>query len=448
MTQVRPIQVTGAGTSEPADGQSPDRRAVIQLPKRILRGSNVARMALPPLVEPSASLPTPEIERYARHVLIPDMGMEGQRRLRNARVMVVGAGGLGSPALMYLAAAGVGTIGVADADVVELSNLQRQVVHGVADVGLLKTESAARRLASVNPFVQVVRHDVRIDAANALEIIADYDLVVDATDNFPTRYLLSDACVLLGKPDVWGSIYRFDGQTSIWWARHGPCYRCVFPEPPPPGLVPSCAEGGVLGVLCAAIGSVQATEAVKLIVGIGDPLVGRVMVHDALRQSWDTLVVRKNPDCAVCGESPTVTVLADYEELCQVTSEAVAGSPTAPVPAAGGGVVPEVSALELADLISGRGSAPGVFLVDVRGAQERTIAGIPGSRHIHLDAFRSGQAARQIPSGRPVVIFCRAGARSAEATRILIEAGHQDVRSLRGGVMAWVRDVDPAQPRY
>ena len=220
---------------------------------------------------------TEEVERYARHVLIPDVGMEGQRRLNNARVLVVGAGGLGSPALMYLAAAGVGTIGVVDDDLVEMSNLQRQVVHGVADVGRLKSESAAETLASLNPMVQVVRHDVRIDSTNALEIIADYDLVLDGTDNFPTRYLLNDACVLLGKPDVWGSIFRFDGQASVWWARHGPCYRCVFPEPPPPGLVPSCAEGGVLGLLCAAIGSIQAAEAVKLIVGIGDPLIGRLM---------------------------------------------------------------------------------------------------------------------------------------------------------------------------
>ena len=253
-----------------------------RLAQRILPGSNLARMALPPLVEPSAPLTAEEIERYARHILIPDVGMDGQRRLRNARVLVVGAGGLGSPALMYLAAAGVGTIGIVDDDVVEPSNLARQVVHGAGDVGRPKTESAARSLASVNPLVHVVRHDVRIDSANALEIIAGYDLVLDGADNFATRYLLNDACVMLGKPDVWGSVLRFDGQTSIWWARHGPCYRCVFPEPPPPGLVPSCAEGGVLGVLCAAIGSVQAAEAVKLILGIGQPLVGRVMVPPAI----------------------------------------------------------------------------------------------------------------------------------------------------------------------
>jgi sulfur-carrier protein adenylyltransferase/sulfurtransferase len=397
-------------------------------------------MALPPLVEPAALLSTEEVERYARHVLIPDVGMKGQRRLKNARVLVVGAGGLGSPALIYLAAAGVGTIGVADADVVERSNLQRQVVHGVANVGRLKSESAAQTLASINPLVQVVRHDVRMDSTNALEIIADYDLVLDGTDNFPTRYLLNDACALLGKPDIWGSIYRFDGQVSVWWARHGPCYRCVFPEPPPPGLVPSCAEGGVLGVLCAAIGSVQATEAVKLIVGIGDPLVGRLMVHDALRQSWDALTVRKDPDCAVCGESPRVTELVDYQGFC--------GIPGGSVPAPAGSAVPVISARELADLLSGTVASSGVLLVDVRGSDERSIASIPGAQAIHLDEFRSGAAVLQIPFDRPVVIHCKVGGRSEEASRILIEAGHPDVRSLEGGVLAWVRDVDPSQPSY
>ena len=385
---------------------------------------------------------TQEVERYARHVLIPDVGMEGQRRLKNARVLVVGAGGLGSPALVYLAAAGVGTIGVVDADVVELSNLQRQVVHGVADVGRSKSESAAETLASVNPLVRVVRHDVRIDSTNALEIIADYDLVLDGTDNFPTRYLLNDACVLLGKPDVWGSIYRFDGQVSVWWAQHGPCYRCVFPEPPPPGLVPSCAEGGVLGVLCASIGSIQAAEALKLIVGIGDPLIGRLMVHDALRQSWDVLTVRKDPDCAVCGESPTVTELVDYQDFCGIPG----GSATA-----GTGAVPLISVRELADLLSGSnssGASSGVLLVDVRGSEEQAIASIPGAQAIHLDEFRSGTAVLRIPFDHPVVIHCKVGSRSEEAARILIEAGHPDVRSLEGGVLAWVREIDPAQPSY
>ena len=408
--------------------------------KQILLGGNLDIMAFPPLVEPSAPLSTREVERYARHVLIPEVGMEGQRRLKNARVLVVGAGGLGSPALMYLAAAGVGTIGVVDDDVVELSNLQRQVVHGVADIGRMKSESAQETLESVNPLVQVVRHNVRIDSTNALEIIAGYDLVLDGTDNFPTRYLINDACVLLGKPDIWGSIYRFDGQASIWWRNHGPCYRCVFPEPPPPGQVPSCAEGGVLGILCAAIGSVQAAEAVKLIVGIGEPLVGRLVVHDGLRQSWDTLTVRQDPDCAVCGESPTVTELVDYQDFC--------GMPGGSTPAPEAGTAPLISARELADLLAGNGAASGLLLVDVRGSDERSIASIPGARAIHLDEFRSGAAASQIPFDAPVVIHCKVGGRSQEAARILIEAGHRDVRSLDGGVLAWVRDVDPAQPTY
>jgi sulfur-carrier protein adenylyltransferase/sulfurtransferase len=385
--------------------------------------------------------------------------MQGQRRLKNARVLVVGAGGLGSPALMYLAAAGVGTIGVVDDDVVELSNLQRQVVHGVGEVGRLKSDSAQRRLASVNPLAQVIRHDVRIDSTNALEIIADYDLVLDGTDNFPTRYLLNDACVLLGKPDVWGSIYRFDGQASIWWAAHGPCYRCMFPEPPPPGLVPSCAEGGVLGVLCAAIGSIQATEALKLILGIGQPLVGRLMVHDALRQSWDVLTVRKNPECAVCGDNPTVTGLVDYEDFCAAIPSA-AGMPSGLVSDADVsgaakaassvtvGDIPLISVRELADLLSGDDPDGRVLLVDVRGNEERSIASIPGARAIHLDEFRSGTAMPQIPFDKPVVIHCRSGVRSEEASRILIEAGHPDVRNLQGGVLAWVREIDPAQPSY
>ena len=386
------------------------------------------------------SLSAAEIERYARHVLIPEVGMEGQRRLKNARVLVVGAGGLGSPALMYLAAAGVGTIGVVDDDLVEISNLQRQLVHRVADVGRPKSESAAETLASINPLVRVVRHDVRIDSSNALEIIADYDLVLDGTDNFPTRYLLNDACVLLGKPDVWGSIFRFDGQASVWWAQHGPCYRCVFPEPPPPGLVPSCAEGGVLGLLCAAIGSIQAAEAVKLIVGIGDPLIGRLMVHDALRQSWDALTVRKDPECAVCGTSPTVTKLVDYQDFC--------GIPGGSIPAATGVSVPLISARELAGLLADSAASAEVLLVDVRGGDERAITGIPGAQAIHLDEFRSGTAVSQIPFERSVVIMCRSGSRSEEASRILIEAGHPDVRNLAGGVLAWIRDVDPSQPSY
>jgi adenylyltransferase/sulfurtransferase len=399
-------------------------------------------MALPPLVGLSDPLSTEEVARYARHALIPEVGLEGQRRLKGARVLVVGAGGLGSPVLMYLAAAGVGTIGIVDDDVVETSNLQRQVVHGVSDVGRPKSLSAQETLAEVNPFVTVERHELRLDSSNALEVIGGYDLVVDGTDNFPTRYLVNDACVLLGKPHVWGSIYRFDGQVSVWWAEHGPCYRCVFPEPPPPGLVPSCAEGGVLGVLCAAIGSVQATEAIKLLTGIGEPLVGRVLVHDALRQTWDALQVRKDPGCAVCGPSPTVTELVDYEWFCGIASGPLAGEAT------GSGSLPGISARDLAAMLDKRAGGEEFVLVDVRGPEERAIASIPGAEAIHLDEFRSGAAVSRLPFDRTVVIHCKSGVRSAEAARILLEAGHGDVRNLEGGVLAWVRDVDPTQPEY
>lgn len=395
-----------------------------------------------------------EIERYARHILVPEVGLDGQRRLCAARVLVVGAGGLGAPALLYLAAAGVGTIGIVDDDRVDLTNLQRQVVHGTADVGALKTESAARSIAAINPDIEVVEHRVRIDAANALAIISGYDLVLDGTDNFPTRYLLGDACVLLGKPHVWASIYRFDGQVSVWWAPHGPCYRCIFPEPPPPGLVPSCAEGGVLGVLPAAMGSVQATEALKLLLGIGEPLVGRLLVHDALLQTWDCLPVRKDPACVICGVAPTLTELVDYQSFCGMPGAAAVTSADG---GEGAGTldVPTMSARELADLVlvssdgrDGRDEGPRPFLVDVRGPQERAIVSIPGAEPIALADFHTGAAFAQIPVDRPVVIHCKSGARSAEAVRLLLASGHPDARSLDGGVLAWVRDIDPTLARY
>ena len=277
-------------------------------------------MSLPPLVEPAAELTVDEVRRYSRHLIIPDVGMTGQKRLKNAKVLVVGAGGLGSPALLYLAAAGVGTLGIIDFDVVDESNLQRQVIHGQSDVGRPKAESARDSINEINPFVNVVVHEVRLDSDNAMEIFADYDLIVDGTDNFATRYLVNDACVLLGKPYVWGSIYRFDGQASVFWAEYGPCYRCLYPEPPPPGMVPSCAEGGVLGVLCASIGSIQVNEAIKLITGIGEPLAGRLMIYDALEMTYRTVRVRKDPECAVCGKNPTITELIDYEEFCGAVS--------------------------------------------------------------------------------------------------------------------------------
>ena len=397
-------------------------------------------MALPPLAPPGRDLERDAVARYARHVLLPEVGMAGQQRLAASRVLVIGAGGLGSPALLYLAAAGVGTLGVVDADVVETSNLQRQVIHSDADVGRLKTESAVEAVARVNPHVAVIRHDVRLDAANALEILGDYDVVLDGTDNFPTRYLVNDACVLLGKPHVWGSIYRFDGQVSVWWAEHGPCYRCVFPEPPPPGAVPSCAEGGVLGVLCAAIGSVQVAETVKLLLGIGEPLVGRLLVHDALRMTWDALTVRKDSACPVCGDSPTVTELIDYDQFC--------GLPTALIPGESASNVPLIGAPALAAELTSD-AAP--LLVDVRGPDERSIASIPGAVPIHLDAFRDGSAFDHdelASRGQRIVIHCKVGGRSAEAVRLARAAGYADVSSLEGGVLAWVREVDPTQPEY
>ncbi|MFC8503556.1 molybdopterin-synthase adenylyltransferase MoeB [Pedococcus sp. NPDC057267] len=420
-------------------------------------------MGIPPLVSPGPELTAEQKARYARHILLPQIGLEGQRRLANARVLVVGAGGLGSPALLYLAAAGVGTIGVVDDDVVDASNLQRQVVHGVADVGRPKTESAAETVASVNPLVNVVRHDVRLDSANALEILADYDVVLDGADNFPTRYLVNDACVLLGLPHVWGSIYRFDGQVSVWFAGVGPCYRCVFPDPPPPDAVPSCATGGVLGVLCASIGSVQVAEAVKLITGGGEPLVGRLLVHDSLRQTWDTLTVRADPGCPVCGERPTVTGLVDYEQFCAVPA------PSHPYAAAGHGAgagtgadgtgaggasaaaaaYGEVSATELARMLKERDRGDREFeLVDVREPGEREVVSIPGARALHLDRFRDGVAADELPEGVPVVVMCKSGVRSAEAAGLLAASGRADVASLSGGVLAWVRDVDPSLPVY
>jgi sulfur-carrier protein adenylyltransferase/sulfurtransferase len=401
-------------------------------------------VSLPALVEPGPPLDREQVARYARHLLIPDVGEVGQRRLANARVAVVGAGGLGSPALLYLAAAGVGTIGVIDPDVVEASNLQRQVVHGASDVGRRKVDSAADTIAEVNPLVEVVRHPVRLDSSNALEVLAGYDLVLDGTDNFATRYLVNDACVLLGVPCVWGSIYRFDGQVSVFWGGQGrgyPCYRCLFPDPPPPGSVPSCAEGGVLGLLCAAIGAAQGTEVVKLVVGMGEPLLGRLLVHDALRATWRELAVRPDPQCPVCGDEPSITRetgLIDYDEFC--------GLPPAGAPSAEDAVV---SAAELAALLAARERGEGdLVLVDVREPGERAIVTIPGAVAVPRAAFDTGEAFGQIPFDRPVVLHCRSGVRSAAALDLLRAAGHPDARHLDGGVLAWVEQVDPSLPTY
>jgi sulfur-carrier protein adenylyltransferase/sulfurtransferase len=392
-------------------------------------------VSLPPLVTPAESLSVDEVRRYSRHLIIPDVGMTGQKRLKNARVLCVGAGGLGSPALLYLAAAGVGTLGVVDFDVVDESNLQRQIIHGQSDIGRPKAESARDSIREINPYVKVILHETQLDSDNALEIFAQYDLIVDGTDNFATRYLVNDACVLLGKPYVWGSIYRFDGQASVFWAEYGPCYRCLYPEPPPPGMVPSCAEGGVLGVLCASIGSIQVNEAIKLIVGIGDPLAGRLMIYDALEMSYRTVRVRKDPECPICGKNPTITGLIDYDAFCGTVS------PEAQQAAAGS----TISARDLKEMLD---RDDNIFLVDVREPNEYEIVSIPGAVLIPKDQFLSGAALERLPLDKRVVLHCKSGARSAECLAVVKNAGFADAAHVGGGVLAWISQVDPSLPVY
>ncbi|CAM5684143.1 Adenylyltransferase/sulfurtransferase MoeZ OS=Streptomyces alboniger OX=132473 GN=moeZ PE=4 SV=1 [Streptomyces alboniger] len=344
-------------------------------------------MSLPPLVEPASELTVDEVRRYSRHLIIPDVGMDGQKRLKNAKVLCVGAGGLGSPALMYLAAAGVGTLGIVEFDEVDESNLQRQIIHSQADIGRSKAESARDSVLGINPYVNVILHEERLEAENVMDIFSQYDLIVDGTDNFATRYLVNDACVLLNKPYVWGSIYRFDGQASVFWSEHGPCYRCLYPEPPPPGMVPSCAEGGVLGVLCASIGSIQVNEAIKLLAGIGEPLVGRLMIYDALEMQYRQVKVRKDPDCAVCGENPTVTELIDYEAFCGVVSE------EAQEAAAGSTITPK----QLKEWID---DGENIEIIDVREINEYEIVSIPGAKLIPKNEFLMGTAAGDPAAGK------------------------------------------------
>ncbi|MFO7252802.1 MAG: adenylyltransferase/sulfurtransferase MoeZ [Actinomycetes bacterium] len=393
-------------------------------------------MSLPPLVEPAAELTVDEVRRYSRHLIIPDVGMTGQKRLKNAKVLCVGAGGLGSPTLMYLAAAGVGTLGVIDFDVVDESNLQRQVIHGQSDIGRLKVESAAATVREINPYVNVVTHNTTLTTDNVMEIFSQYDLIVDGTDNFATRYMVNDAAVLLGKPYVWGSIYRFDGQASVFWAEHGPCYRCLYPEPPPPGMVPSCAEGGVLGVLCASIGSIQVNEAIKLITGIGEPLVGRLMIYDALEMKYRDVKVRKDPECALCGKNPTITsLLDDYQAFCGVISDeaerAAQGS--------------TITALELKEMMD-RGDD--IFLVDVREPNEYEICRIPGSVLIPKGEFLDGSALEKLPQDKKIVLHCKSGGRSAEALAVVKNAGFSDAVHVGGGILSWIKNVDPSLPEY
>jgi len=411
----------------------------------LIRGDPVS---FPALVEPAAELTVDEVRRYSRHLIIPDVGMAGQKRLKNARVLVIGAGGLGSPALLYLAAAGVGTIGIAEFDEVDESNLQRQIIHGQSDVGRPKAESARDSIKEANPLVEVVVHNERLDNDNVLQVFEGYDLIVDGTDNFATRYMVNDAAYFLKIPYVWGSIYRFDGQASVFWPHAvdengesvgAPCYRCLYPEPPPPGMVPSCAEGGVLGVLCASIGSIQVNEAIKLLTGVGDPLVGKLMIYDALEMEYRKLRVRKDPNCALCGENPTVTGLIDYDTFCGAVSEEAADA------AAGS----TISVVQLEQMLKEREEGIRDFvLVDVREQVEYDINRIPGSLLIPKGDFLNGSALEKLPSDKQIVMHCKTGVRSAETLAIVKGAGYADAVHVGGGVAAWVNQIDPSQPSY
>ncbi|WP_426244906.1 adenylyltransferase/sulfurtransferase MoeZ [Nocardioides sp. LHG3406-4] len=399
-------------------------------------------MPYPALVEPAAELTVDEVRRYSRHLIIPDVGMTGQKRLKNAKVLVIGAGGLGSPALLYLAAAGVHTLGIAEFDEVDESNLQRQIIHGQSDIGKSKALSAKESIAEANPYVNVILHEERLDNDNVMQVFEGYDLIVDGTDNFATRYMVNDAAYFLKIPYVWGSIYRFDGQASVFapsMADDAPCYRCLYPEPPPPGMVPSCAEGGVLGVLCASIGSIQVNEAIKLITGIGEPAVGKLVIYDALELEWRKLKVRKDPNCALCGDNPTVTGLIDYDTFCGAVSEEAADA------AAGS----TISVVQLEHMLKERAEGTRDFvLVDVREPNEYEINKIPGSVLIPKADFLNGSALEQLPSDKQIVMHCKTGVRSAETLAIVKGAGYADAVHVGGGVVAWVNQVDPSQPSY
>jgi sulfur-carrier protein adenylyltransferase/sulfurtransferase len=404
-------------------------------------------VSLPPLVEPADELTIDEVRRYSRHLIIPDVGMTGQKRLKNSRVLVIGAGGLGSPALLYLAAAGVGTLGIAEFDEVDESNLQRQIIHGQSDVGKSKALSAKESIAETNPLVNVVLHNERLDNDNVLQVFENYDLIIDGTDNFATRYMVNDAAYFLKIPYVWGSIYRFDGQASVFWPTfegpdgqsEAPCYRCLYPEPPPPGMVPSCAEGGVLGVLCASIGSIQVNEAIKLLTGIGDPLVGKLMIYDALEMEYRKLKVRKDPNCALCGDNPTVTELIDYDTFCGAISEEAADAAAEST----------ISVVQLEHMLKERENGERDFvLVDVREPNEYEINRIPGSVLIPKGEFLNGNALSELPGDKQIVLHCKSGVRSAEALAVVKGAGYSDAVHVGGGVVAWVNQIDPSQPSY
>jgi molybdopterin/thiamine biosynthesis adenylyltransferase/rhodanese-related sulfurtransferase len=376
-----------------------------------------------------------EILRYSRHLLIPEVGLEGQRKLKAASVLVIGTGGLGSPVALYLAAAGVGHIGLVDFDVVDSSNLQRQVIHGTSGIGTLKVESARKRMLDLNPDIQIDAYNEPFTSQNAYRIAEPYDLIIDGTDNFPTRYLTNDLCVLTGKPNVYGSIFRFDGQLSVFDARRGPCYRCLFPEPPPPGLVPSCAEGGVLGVLPGTIGTLQASEAIKLILNIGEPLIGKLLLYNALDMSFEYVRLRKNPSCKICGPNPEVTTLIDYEAFC--------GVPLRDHDSGSVGSGWDITAPELANRIAGGNP---LRLLDVREPHELQISHIAGATLIPLGQLAARLS--ELDSADEMVVFCKAGTRSARALELLVSAGFRKVKNLKGGINAWAEEVDSSQPVY
>jgi molybdopterin/thiamine biosynthesis adenylyltransferase/rhodanese-related sulfurtransferase len=381
----------------------------------------------------AVELSNEEIARYSRHLIMPEVALDGQKKLKQARVLTIGAGGLGAPLAMYLAAAGVGTLGIVDFDVVDESNLQRQIIHGTSDIGRPKMESARDRINDINPNVHVEAYEEALSSENALEIFKDFDVIVDGTDNFPTRYLVNDACVLTGKPNVYGSIFRFEGQASVFWAKEGPCYRCLYPEPPPPGLVPSCAEGGVLGILPGAIGTIQATETVKLILGIGEPLVGRLLLYDALGMSFREMKLRKDPNCPVCGENPSVTELIDYQEFCgipQANAQATADE------------VPEITVQELKKRLD---NGENLSVLDVREPHEYEVANI-GARLIPLNELPERLA--ELDRDAPLAVHCKTGGRSARAVKLLQETGFQNAFNVEGGITAWSEEIDPSVPKY
>ncbi len=410
-----------------------------------------------PLIDREAELSHDEIQRYSRHLIMPEVGIVGQRKLKAASVLLIGTGGLGSPSALYLAAAGIGRMGIVDYDIVDQSNLQRQIIHGESTLGLSKLDSAEKRIKDINPFIQIDKYNVPLTSENALEIFAPYDVVIDGTDNFPTRYLVNDACVKLGKPNVYGSIFRFEGQLSVFYAEEGPCYRCMFPTPPPPGLVPSCAEGGVLGILPGTIGTMQATEALKLLLGIGDPVVGRMVLYDALEMSFSTIKVRKDPNCPVCGVPAEQVELIDYEQFCGMPAHDHSLYTTDDAPLEG------MLTIDVQTLNQRLQSEPDLLVLDVRDPHEWAIAALDGTLRIAKGDIQLAKNAvvgnrklaeetvlKDIPRDREIIVHCRSGKRSADVIEMLVQVGYEadKLKNLEGGILAWARDIDPTLPSY